>query len=290
VDVFERPPEFDPKVDAVVRAEVSRLRQNLKDYYTGPGQADRTVIDLPPRSYAPTITFPRPEPLPVRTEIPDPAVVPPTAQARPKWQYSLGLAAVLLGGVAAARLVPWKTATSRRSSRWWCCRFKTFLPIINPNIADGLTDEITNDLANLDNLRVIARTTAFEFKGKGVDIRDLGRQLNVEAALERSLVREGDRVRIRAQLNRTSDGYHLWSHAYDIDSHDLIGVQQKIAQSIADDMYLGQGQSAADGGRRATVYIGPRSSRSVLAWDGGLERQRRRIVRESRRLLSSRRR
>jgi TolB-like protein len=111
-------------------------------------------------------------------------------------------------------------------------------------LADGLTDEITNDLANLNNLRVIARTTAFEFKGKGVDIRDLGRQLNVEAALEGSLVREGDRVRIRAQLNRTSDGYHLWSHAYDIDSHDLIGVQQQIAQSIADDMNLGRGQSA----------------------------------------------
>ena len=111
-------------------------------------------------------------------------------------------------------------------------------------LADGLTDEITNDLANLNNLRVIARTTAFEFKGKGVDVRDLGRRLNVEAALEGSLVREGNRVRIRAQLNRTSDGYHLWSRAYDVDSHDLIGVQQQIAQSIADDMNLGRAPSA----------------------------------------------
>jgi TolB-like protein len=248
LDVFERPSDFDPKVDAVVRAEVSRLRQNLKDYYMGPGQADRTLIDLPPRSYAPTITFRELAPPPAAQPA-DPAV-PEAVPARPRWHFAVGLAAVLVAGIAIARWIPWN---ARR--RVPAIQSLVVLPFqdLSSNhqseyLADGLTDEITNDLANLNNLRVIARTTAFEFKGKGVDVRDLGRQLNVEAVLEGSLVREGNRVRIRAQLNRTSDGYHLWSHAYDIDSHDLIGVQQQIAQSIADDMNLGgraQGAEAA---------------------------------------------
>ncbi len=166
-------------------------------------------------------------------------------------RYILGLVAVLLASLGVARL-----AQSRLTRRIPAIQALVVLPFQDLSsshqseyLADGLTDEVTNDLANLNNLRVIARTTAFEFKGKGVDVRQIGRQLNVDAALEGSLVREGNRVRIRAQLNRTSDGYHLWSHAYDIDAHDLIGVQQQIAQSIADDMNLGRGQSSADGGR-----------------------------------------
>lgn len=254
VDVFERPANFDPKLDAVVRAEVSRLRQNLKEYYAGPGQGDGTFIDLPPRSYAPSIAFPEPaQAVEVHPSIPAAAQTSPRS-SRLRWWYGLGLAAVLLTGVGIARLISWN---ARRHVP--AIQSLVVLPFqdLSSNhqseyLADGLTDEITNDLANLNDLRVIARTTAFEFKGKGVDVRQIGRQLNVEAALEGSLVREGNRVRIRAQLNRTSDGYHLWSHAYDIDSHDLIGVQQQIAQSIADDMNLGRAQ--APGGVRPRAF------------------------------------
>jgi TolB-like protein/Tfp pilus assembly protein PilF len=115
-------------------------------------------------------------------------------------------------------------------------------------LADGLTDEITNDLANLNGLRVISRTSAFEFKGKGIDIRDIGRQLNVEMSLEGSLDREGDRLRIRAQLNRNADGYHLWSHVYEVQFRDLMSVQRDIARSIAGDLQLSQSFDGNPGG------------------------------------------
>jgi TolB-like protein/Flp pilus assembly protein TadD len=241
VDVFDRPPDFDPKVDAVVRAEVSRLRQNLKDYYSGPGQMDRTVIDLPSRSYAPAISFREPVPLPA-----PPAETP--LKPAPRWPYFLALGAVLLIGIGIAQFI--RSKANRFAPSIQSLVVLPFQDLSSNHqseyLADGLTDEVTNDLANLQDLRVIARTTAFEYKGKGVDVRQIGRQLNVDAALEGSLVREGNRVRIRAQLNRTSDGTHLWSHAYDIDAHDLIGVQEQIAQSIADDMNLGRGRGAVE--------------------------------------------
>ncbi len=103
-------------------------------------------------------------------------------------------------------------------------------------LADGLTDELTDYLANLKGLRVIARTTAFQFKDKAIDIREIGRQLNVEASLEGSIDREGNHIHVRAQLNRTTDGYHLWSRVYDTEFQDLIAVQRDIARSIADDL------------------------------------------------------
>lgn len=76
-------------------------------------------------------------------------------------------------------------------------------------LADGVTEELTNELAQGKDLRVVARTSAYQFKGKAVDIREVGRRLNVTAALEGSVAREGERVRITAQLNRTADGYAL---------------------------------------------------------------------------------
>jgi TolB-like protein/Tfp pilus assembly protein PilF len=112
-------------------------------------------------------------------------------------------------------------------------------------LANGLTDEITNDLTNFNGLRVIGRTTAVEFSKKGIDIRDIGRQFNVDASLEGSLDREGDRLRIRAQLSRNSDGYQLWSRGYDVQFRDLIEVQKNIARLIADDLQLSSSVGAA---------------------------------------------
>jgi TolB-like protein len=75
---------------------------------------------------------------------------------------------------------------------------------------DGLAEELTNALTRLRGLRVIARTSAFAFKGKAVDAREIGRQLNVSAVVEGGVQRSGDRLRVTVQLINAADGGHLW--------------------------------------------------------------------------------
>lgn len=106
--------------------------------------------------------------------------------------------------------------------------------------SDGLTEEIIDALSRVPNLHVVARTTAFAFKGKAIDIREIGRQLNVNAVLEGSVRKDGDQLRITAQLNRVSDGYHLWSRTYDRRMGDIFAVQRQISQSIAGQLRAGQ--------------------------------------------------
>ena len=100
--------------------------------------------------------------------------------------------------------------------------------------SDGLTEEIIDALSRVPNLRVVARTSAFAFKGKSSDIRQIGQQLNVTAVLEGSVRKAGDQLRITAQLNRVSDGTHLWSRTYDRQLRDVFAVQREISQAIAD--------------------------------------------------------
>jgi serine/threonine-protein kinase len=106
--------------------------------------------------------------------------------------------------------------------------------------SDGLTEEIIDGLSRVPNLRVVARTSAFAFKGKAADIRAIGQQLNVSAVLEGSVRKSGDQLRITAQLNRVSDGTHLWSRTYDRQLRDVFAVQREISQSIADQLRAGQ--------------------------------------------------
>lgn len=97
--------------------------------------------------------------------------------------------------------------------------------------AAGMTEEILNSLARTPDLRVAARTST-EGINAG-DIRSIGRKLNVAYVLEGSLRREGDRVRVTAQLIRSGDGFHLWSENYDRSASDVIGIQEQIAVAIA---------------------------------------------------------
>ena len=96
------------------------------------------------------------------------------------------------------------------------------LPFVNMSadkeqeyFADGISEELLNLLAQVPELRVIARTSSFSFKGKDVDIAEIARRLNVANVLEGSVRKSGDKLRITAQLVRASDSSHLWSQTYD---------------------------------------------------------------------------
>jgi TolB-like protein len=103
----------------------------------------------------------------------------------------------------------------------------------NEFFCDGTTEEIIGALAHIKNLHVVARTSSFSFKGKHVDMRTVGQQLNVRTVLEGSVRRSGDRLRITAQLVNAADGYHLWSERYDREMKDVFAIQEEIANSIA---------------------------------------------------------
>lgn len=98
--------------------------------------------------------------------------------------------------------------------------------------SDGMSEELMNRLANTPSLRVAARTSSFAFKGKNVDIKEIGRVLAVRAVLEGSVREEGNRLRITAQLINAADGYHLWSETYDRDLTGVLAVQDEIASAI----------------------------------------------------------
>jgi serine/threonine-protein kinase len=99
---------------------------------------------------------------------------------------------------------------------------------------DGIAEELTNALSKLDGLRVVARASAFAFKGKQEDVREIGRRLGVGTILEGSVRRAGNRVRLTAELVSVSDGYRLWSERYDRQVDDVFAIQDEIANSIAD--------------------------------------------------------
>jgi TolB-like protein/DNA-binding winged helix-turn-helix (wHTH) protein len=99
--------------------------------------------------------------------------------------------------------------------------------------SDGLADELTNDLEKIRGLKVIARSSAFQFKGKNEDLRTVGRKLGVANILEGSVRREGNRVRITAELTKVDDGFQLWSETYDRQIDDLFAVQAEIARAVS---------------------------------------------------------
>lgn len=99
--------------------------------------------------------------------------------------------------------------------------------------ADGLTEEILNSLTRVPELLVTARTSAFFFKGKDIPIPEIAGKLGVAHVVEGSVRRDGNRLRVTAQLIRADDGFHLWSKTYDRDTEDTFGVQTDIAEKIA---------------------------------------------------------
>ena len=99
--------------------------------------------------------------------------------------------------------------------------------------ADGISEDITTELSRFSDLFVIARNSSFKYKGKHTDLRQVGRELGVRCVLEGSVRREGDRVRITAQLIDSATGMHRWAERYDRDLKDVFKIQDEVACTIA---------------------------------------------------------
>ena len=135
--------------------------------------------------------------------------------------------------------------------------------------ADGLTEEILNSLTRVPELLVTARTSAFHFKDQDIPIPEVAEQLGVAHIVEGSVRRDGDRLRVTAQLIRAADGFHLWSENYDRETQDTFGVQTDIAEKIATALgvFLDEDAEAAmkaAGMRNAEAYVALQKARELL--------------------------
>ena len=124
----------------------------------------------------------------------------------------------------------------------------------NEYFSDGIAEEILNALAQVKDLKVAGRTSSFQFKGRNQSLTTIANTLGVAHVLEGSVRKQGDKVRITAQLIRAKDGFHQWSETYDGDLSDVFALQERIAQAIAGKLQLtlsgAQSQRLVDAGTR----------------------------------------
>ncbi len=148
-----------------------------------------------------------------------------------------------MGGASEVSTIAQSTAASTPLAA--SDRSIAVLPFVNMSsdqdqeyFADGISEELLNLLAQVPELRVIARTSSFSFKGSNVDIAEIARRLNVTHVLEGSVRKSSDKLRVTAQLIRASDASHLWSQTYDRELTDVFAVQDEIAASVVEQLKI----------------------------------------------------
>jgi serine/threonine-protein kinase len=192
VEVFDRSAEYDPRIDSIVRVEARRLRKKLAQYYAGEGTDEPLRFSLPEGSYVPLIQ-PRDAPVPA-----DPPMI------------DLTDGKTLL-------VLPFAASPAAGEAEFF---------------ADGLTEELINELSRVTGLRVVARSTAFQHKGRNADARRLGVELGVSHIVEGAVRVLGSQLRATAQLIRVSDGLTEWSEGFGGSLSEAFHVQQQIARAI----------------------------------------------------------
>ena len=132
-------------------------------------------------------------------------------------------AAAPMSNVASIAILPFTDLSQAHDQDWFC---------------DGLAEEIIDSLCCVRGLRVASRTASFRFRDGSVDPREIGRLLSVDAILEGSVRKAGDRLKIVAQLIDTTDGYHLWSESFERGMEDVFAIQAEIAKNVAQALKL----------------------------------------------------
>jgi TolB-like protein len=259
-ELFGRPISYDTGNDSVVRVRASELRKKLTQYYNNEcGKQDVPVrIELHPGSYVPRFLFVT-ELEPSVSSPPAPALSPAeaiqpypvTVESVPNSSAALGkrlhLLRFVLPALIVALLIPlsWiffhrthKAPTGAQS-----IRSIAVLPFDNlsgtPNqdfFADGLTEELINDLGQISTLRITSFTSSMSFKGSKKQLPEIAKELGVDAVVEGGLLRDGNQVRISVQLVDARDDRPVWASSYVQDVSSVFAWQGEVAQSIAEEI------------------------------------------------------
>ncbi len=170
---------------------------------------------------------------------PDVGIQSPGKAGNQKRLIVLSAALIFVAAVAGATVL-WRLRQASVLRPAGSIRSIAVLPLANLSgdpqqeyLADGLTDELITNLAKVSGLRVISRTSVMRYKGATVALPRIGRELNVDAVVEGSVAREGDRMKITAQLVDVSTDRHLWADNYESELHDVLQLQDDLAQVIA---------------------------------------------------------
>ena len=198
---------------------------------------------------------------------PTPVPGPPRRRARVGRRVALaaGVAVTLLAGTAWLGARRWRAPEAPPAVVAAAPSTIAVLPFADRSpgagqeyFSDGMTEELIATLARVEGLRVASRTSSFAYRDRGLDVRAVGAQLGVAAVLEGSVRRDGDRLRITAQLVSVADGWQLWSETYDRAADDAFAVQQEIASAIVQTLrgrlVGGVVDAAAPGGPDAAAY------------------------------------
>lgn len=232
--------------DNAINSAIRKIRQALKDDPDDP----RFIQTISGRGYrfvgqaesAPAGIGPRPNLAPlVIAEIPKPVPATPPASVT---QKHLSRHALLLAAIAAVAIIGFAWLLLRKSVRpspQSQIHSLAVLPLKNLSgdptqeyLSDGMTESIIGRLSAIRELRVISRTSSMHLRDTKLSVPEIAKQLNVDAIVEGSVIRDGNRIRVHAQLIRAATDTHLWSETYDRDLHDLLALQSDVAQSIAD--------------------------------------------------------
>src|SRR5215510_495971 len=231
IEVFRRKPDYDPKQDSIVRTEAGRLRSKLIEYYAGEGRNDSVVIELPKGRYAPVFHI---------TNIATPGH---QRTVRPRWSR-IGLLTLTLATAVIAITAYWWVGHQNLPIDIAVLPLKNLSPdAANEYFADGLTDEIIGDLSVIEGLAVRSRTSSFVFKNAPRNLGEVGKQLDVDYVVEGSVLRDGGRLRINAQLVRVRDDFMLWSGRFDRELTDIFAIQDEISSSVVNNLRLRLGHT-----------------------------------------------
>ena len=202
LEVFDRPESFDPVTDPLVRIGAARLRDRLREYYETDGQGDPVRIDLPKGSYTPHIEF-------------------RTAGAPPHARQKEPLAQEVSSTVPSVAVLPFDDLSADQNLGY---------------LGDGVAEDIITALSRFPDLVVVARGSSFAYKGKAVDMRQLGKELGVDYVVEGSVRKDGGKLRIVSQLIDTKNGEYVWAERFDRSGMDPWALQDEVTGMIVSAM------------------------------------------------------
>ena len=233
VDVFKKDTSFDPRLDTTVRTEARRLRAKLEEYYRTEGPGDPLDIALPKGSYR--LTFqPR-----GRTSAAESQTVPgPHRAGLRRYAPAAGIAVFAMAVLCAPGYWIFRERTGHGT-----IRSVVVLPFANLSgdssrqyLADGITDGLITDLANISALRVVSRISAMSYGSRQKTAPEIGRELGVDAVLEGTMTAQGERVRVNAQLIDARTDGHVWAGTFERQEKDVLQLESDITGAITRDI------------------------------------------------------